>query len=99
MLTGAYETPEPGLPDQLFVKFSRNFDNELWDRGRYMMVSEAKFAVLSRTPGFPVTVPICLFADVAPESGTGLIITEYIPYGRNSVEGHYPQCMDYTVPE
>jgi hypothetical protein len=99
LLSLAYELPEPGLPEQLFIKFSRNFDNELWDRARFMMISEANFAVLSRSPGFPVTVPACLFADVESESGTGLIITECINYGLNGVEALYPKCMDYTVPE
>src|ERR1700751_4428355 len=46
LLTLAYELPEPNLPEQLFIKFSRNFDNELWDRARFMMISEANFAVL-----------------------------------------------------
>ncbi len=40
-----------------------------------------------------------LFADVDPESCTGLIITERISYGRNGIEALYPKCMDYTVPE
>jgi len=99
LLTVAYEVFEPELPEQLFIKFSRNFDNELWDRGRFMMISEANFAVLSRSPDFPVTVPACLFADVESESGTGLIITECINYGRNGIEALYPKCMDYTVPQ
>jgi hypothetical protein len=98
LLTLAYERPEPALPEQLFIKFSRNFDNELWDRARFMMISEANFAVLSRAPDFPVTVPACLFADVESKSGTGLIITECITYGRNGVEALYPKCMDYIVP-
>ncbi len=98
-LTLAYARPEPTLPEQLFIKFSRNFDNELWDRARFLMISEANFAVLSRSPDFPVAVPACLFADIEPESGTGLIITECIPYGCNGVEELYLKCMDYTVPE
>lgn len=99
LLTLVYEQPEPQLPEQLFIKFSRNFDNELWDRARFMMISEANFAVLSRSPDFPVAVPACLFADVESESATGLIITECISYGRNGVESLYPKCMDYLVPE
>jgi hypothetical protein len=99
LLTVAYELPEPDLPEHLFIKFSRNFDNELWDRARSMMISEANFAVLSRSPDFPVAVPACLFADVESQSSTGLIITECITYGRNGVEALYPKCMDYTVPE
>jgi hypothetical protein len=99
LLSLAYELPAPALPERLFIKFSRNFDNELWDRARFTMISEANFAVLSRSPDFPVTVPVCLFADVEPQSGTGLIITERITYGCNGVELLYPKCMDYTVPE
>jgi hypothetical protein len=99
LLTLAYESPAPDLPEQLFIKFSRNLDNELWDRARFLMISEANFAVLSRSPDFPVTVPACLFADVESKSGTGLIITECISYGRNGVEALYPKCLDYTVPE
>jgi hypothetical protein len=98
LLTLAYELPEPALSEQLFIKFSRNFHNELWDRARFLMISEANFAVLSRSPDFPVTVPACQFADVESESGTGLIITECITYGRNGVEALYPKCLDYTVP-
>jgi hypothetical protein len=99
LLTVAYDVPKADLPEQLFIKFSRNFDNELWDRARFMMISEANFAVLSRSPDFPVTVPACLFADIEPGSGTGLIITECITYGGKGVEALYPKCMDYIVPK
>lgn len=96
-LTLAYEFDEPDLPQALFIKFSRNFDDELWDRARHLMISEAHFAVLSRSPGFPVAVPRCLFADVEPVSGTGLIITERILYGEGSIEPLHPKCMDYRI--
>lgn len=99
ILRVAYDTPAAGLPEELFVKFSRNYDNELWDSARHHMVSEIAVAVLSRSPDFPVPVPAVLFADVDPETHTGLIISECIPYGRNGVEPHYPKCMDYAVPD
>ena len=99
LLTVAYERPEPGLPTRLFIKFSRHFEDELWDRGRFMMVSEVRFAVLSRRPGFPVPVPLCLFADVEEESATGLLITDCIPYGRDGVEPLHPKCLDHLLPE
>ncbi|WP_051683855.1 hypothetical protein [Blastococcus sp. URHD0036] len=99
LLTVAYEKPGPGLPEELFVKFSRNFDNELWDSGRHQLASEVAFAVLSRSPDFPVPVPLVLFADVDPETHTGLIVTECIPYGRDGVEPHHPKCLDYVVPD
>src|SRR5690349_9994850 len=44
---------QAAAPEHLFVKFSRNFASELEDRGRFMMASEARFAVLARD-GFPV---------------------------------------------
>ena len=99
LLTVAYDRPGPGLPNELFVKFSRNFDNELWDSGRQQMISEVAFALLSRSPDFPVPVPALLFADIDPESATGLIVTECITYGRNGVEPRYPKCLDYAVPD
>lgn len=99
LLTVAYESAQPDLPERLFIKFSRNFDDELWDRGRFMMVSEVNLAVLSRSPDFPVAVPACLFADVESNSATGLIITERIDYGQGNTEALYPKCMDYVVPE
>src|SRR3546814_10399196 len=97
LLTVAYERSGPGLPEQLFIKFSRNFDNELWDRARFLMISEANFAVLSRTPDFPVAVPTCLFADVESRSGTGLSISECIPYDRNGLDALNSKCMDYQA--
>ncbi|MCW2622506.1 MAG: hypothetical protein JWL64_2108 [Frankiales bacterium] len=99
LLTVAYDTPGPGLPEELFVKFSRNFDNALWDSGRHQMISEVAFAVLSRSPDFPVPVPAMMFADVDPETHTGLLVTECIPYGRDGVENLHPKCMDYDVPD
>ncbi|MCU1594025.1 MAG: hypothetical protein JWO12_1417 [Frankiales bacterium] len=99
LLKVAYDNPGAGLPEELFVKFSRNFDNALWDSGRQQMVSEVRFAVLSASTEFPVPIPTMLFADVEPETHTGLIITECIPYGRKGVEPHYPKCMDYAVPD
>lgn len=99
LLTVEYTSPGQAPPADLFIKFSRNFSEELRDRARFMMVSEARFAVLSRSPDFPVTVPACLFADVDPGSGTGLIITERIAFGSAGIEPHYPKCMDYSVPE
>ena len=99
LLTVAYERPIPGLPEELFVKFSRNFDNPLWDSARHLMDSEVRFAILSSSPDFPVPVPSLLFADIDLESHTGLMLTECITYGRNGVESLYRKCMDYHVPD
>lgn len=87
------------LPGDLFVKFSRDFDDVARDRGRTQMEFEVRFALLSRMPGFPIAVPRCLFADYHAPSGTGLLITERIPYGDNAIEPHYDKCTDYTMPD
>ncbi|MGE2688960.1 hypothetical protein [Mycolicibacterium pulveris] len=88
-----------GLPTDLFVKFSRDFDDAARDGGRTQMEFEVRFALLSRMPGFPITVPDCLFADYHAPSGTGVLISERIPYGANGIEAHYDKCMDYTMPD
>jgi hypothetical protein len=99
LLSVAYERPEPGLPTDLFVKFSRDFDDERRDTSRYMMESEVRFAMLSRMEGFPITVARCFYADFDPNSGTGILITERIGYGKGAVERHYGKCLDYVMPE
>ena len=98
-LSVAYEKPAPELHTDLFVKFSRDFDDEIRDRSRHMMNSEVRFAALSRTPGFPIAVPACLFADFHQESGTGILITERVAFGAGGIERHYPKCLDYEMPE
>lgn len=97
LVTVTYETPDPALPEELFVKFSRNFDNELWDSARHLMLSEITFALLSRGPDFPVPVPKLMYGDVDPETSTGLIITECIPYGRGNFQPRYYKCADYNI--
>lgn len=98
MLEVEYEVPAP-VPARLFVKFSRNFNDAIRDRSKHMMVSEVRFAALSRTPGFPIAVPQCLFADVHDESGTGLIIAECVGFGSGGIEPQCVKCMDYTLPD
>ncbi|GAB3101439.1 hypothetical protein G8770_14490 [Aestuariicella hydrocarbonica] len=99
VLNVAFASPEPNFPGELFIKFSRNFEDELRDSARFMMVSEAKFAAFTRNIDFPVTVPACLFADVEAETGTGLLISERILFGCKGLEPLYPKCMDYSVPQ
>jgi hypothetical protein len=97
-LSVAYEKPAPGLFTALFVKFSRDFDDAIRDRAKIQMESEVRFALLSRTPGFPIAVPTCLFADYHKESGTGILITQRVAYATEGVERHYEKCLDYTMP-
>lgn len=99
LLSVAYERHEDGLPQDLFVKFSRNFADPAMDRARFHMGPEVRFAALSRMPGFPVAVPACVFADFAAASGTGLLITERIAFGEGGIERQYEKCMDHAMPE
>jgi len=98
MLSVEYEKPQPGLHTDLFVKFSRDFDDEIRDRAKIQMELEVKFAALSRMPNFPIAVPRCYLADFHHESGTGILITQRIAFGENGVEPHYVKCMDYEMP-
>jgi hypothetical protein len=98
-LTVSYEKPAPGLHRELFVKFSRDFDNELRDHAKVQMASEIHFAAMSRASDFPVAVPACLFADHHGESGTGILITQRIAFGAGNIERHYEKCLDYEIPD
>jgi hypothetical protein len=97
MLAVAYERPDAGLHTELFVKFSRDFSDEIRDRSRHMMESEVRMAVLSRQPGFPVHVPKCYFADYHAASGSGILITERIAFGAGAIEPLHNKCMDYEM--
>ena len=93
-----YQQPQPGLHSELFVKFSRDFDNPIRDRGKTQMEPEVRFASLSRAPGFPITVPTVLFGDYHRQNGTGILITERIRLENNGIERHYHKCLDYEMP-
>ena len=88
LLSVTYARPDEGLPQDLFVKFSRNFADPEMDRSKFHMGPEIRFAALSRMPGFPVTVPPCLFADFSSQCGTGLLITARIGFGKDSAGGY-----------
>ncbi len=98
-LTVEYERPQQGLHTELFVKFSRDFDNPLRDRGKTQMEPEVRFAALSREPAFPIAVPSLLFGDYHRRTGTGILITERIQFGANGIERQYHKCLDYEMPE
>jgi hypothetical protein len=98
LLDVGYCTPHPDLRTELFVKFSRDFDNPLRDRGRTQMDSEVTFASLALAPQFPIVVPSTKFADYHRESGTGLLISERILFGNNGIERQYHKCLDYDMP-
>jgi hypothetical protein len=98
-LSVTYERDEPGLSRDLFVKFSRSFTDQTRDRVRYFMEPEVRLANLSRNPIFPIAVPKCIYADFHHASGSGVLITEQIPYGQGPVEPHHHKCMDHLLPE
>ncbi|MCW1427526.1 hypothetical protein [Novosphingobium sp. JCM 18896] len=97
LLSVAYAKPDPALHTDLFVKFSRAFDDPLRDNQRYEMEDEARFAALS-VGHFPIDVPACYFSDFHHESGTGMMITQCIPYGEGRNEPHYEKCLDWQMP-
>jgi hypothetical protein len=96
-LTVEYARTEPGLHTELFVKFSRDFDDERRDRQRWEMQSEVPFAALTRRPDFPIRVPTAYFADFHAGTGTGLMITERIAYGEGIIEPHRRKCLDHLT--
>ena len=91
-----YATPDPALHTELFVKFSRDFADPRRDWQRTEMKSEAPFMALSRLPGFPIRVPAAYFADYHDETGTGLVITEQVPYGEQRDRAAPPQVRSTT---
>ena len=98
VLSVDYDKAQPGLHTDLFVKFSRDFDNPARDRAKTQMEPEVRFASLSRAPGFPIAVPAVQFADYDRTTGTGILITERIRLGTNGIERQYHKCLDYEMP-
>ena len=98
LLSVEYENAAPGLHRDLFVKFSRDFDDAVRDRARFQMELETEFALLSRSPEFPIPVPACYFAEFERASGTGILITQRIAFGSGNIEPHYEKCLDYDMP-
>ncbi|OBA96299.1 hypothetical protein A5662_18095 [Mycobacteriaceae bacterium 1482268.1] len=99
LLDVAYGKPQPHLHAELFVKFSRDFDDPVRDHGRTQMETEVTFASLSLTPDFPIVVPRTQFADYHRETGTGILISERIRFGHNGIERQYHKCLDYEMPD
>lgn len=96
-LSVEYARPDPNLHTELFVKFSRDFTDPRRDHGRYEMEPEARFAPISRLPGFPISVPVAYFADYHHDSGTGLVITQRIAFGEGNIEPHRKKCLDHYL--
>ncbi|MGV0814984.1 hypothetical protein ABQF34_23720 [Mycolicibacterium boenickei] len=99
LLDVIYAYPVEGLSTELFVKFSRDFDDSRRDRGKSQMELEVAFGELSAHTQLPVTVPACLFADYHDASCTGMLLTERISFGRTGIEPHYDKCLDYRMPD
>ncbi|WP_372758476.1 hypothetical protein [Litorivivens sp.] len=99
LLVVDYKRPEPNLHNNLFVKFSRDFDNRRRDAAKVQMELEVRFALLSQLPDFPVVVPACYFADFHVQTGTGILITQCIPFGMDGVEPQYEKGLDHEMPD
>ena len=93
-LSVRYRRPAASLHTELFVKFSRDFDDPVRDRGRTQMEQEVRLAALALDEGFPIPVPRPQFADYHRESGTGILIAERIGFGANGIEPHYEKSLD-----
>lgn len=91
------ESGKGGVPTRLFAKFTREFGDPLRDLFSPVMDPEVRFALLSRRPGFPLSVPRCMFADYNAEHKSGLLITERIPYGSEGIEPALEKCVDYEL--
>ena len=99
LLSVEYDSASPELVKELFVKFSRDFDDERRDQGRGQMEREVLLALLSRDPAFPIAVPTCYFSDFHHASGTGILITQRVGFGEQEIEPLYPKCLDYQMPD
>jgi len=97
ILSVEYARPEPGLPTELFAKFSRDFGDPFRDRRRMELEAEVRLASLSRHPAFPVHVARPCFADFNHETGTGLLVTERIAFGSGNIEPLHRKCMDHEM--
>lgn len=97
LLSVEYDYAEANLSNDLFVKFSRDFTDGFRDRRRNELEAEIRLGVLSRMPDFPITVPAAYFGDFHRASGTGLIITEQIHFGRGGIEPVHPKCLDHEL--
>lgn len=86
LLSVAYQRAEPGLHSDLFAKFSRHFGDPFRDRRRHELDGEVRLASLSRLAAFPVAVAKPYFADFAQATGTGVLITQQIAFGREGIE-------------
>lgn len=98
LLRVEYDTPS-AAPTGLFVKFSRDSDDPIRDRGKTQVEAEVLFASLSRESGFPITVPAAVFADYHRDTGTGILASERIQLGSNGIERQYDKCVDYEMPD
>ena len=100
LLDVEYDRTGPALPTELFVKFSRDFDDPVRDHGRDPDgLRGAIRARCRRRRTFPIVVPSTQFADYHGESGTGILITERIAFGTGGIEPQYEKCLDNEMPD
>ena len=92
-----YRYPDRHADNQLFIKFSRDYDDPIRDQAKRQLEAEVKLGLISQQPGFPIAVPCCFFADYQHSSGSGLLITQCIPFGCDGVEPVHEKCLDYQL--
>jgi hypothetical protein len=97
LLTLRYAYDEPGLAHDLFVKFSRDFDDPIFDLRKQELEAEVRLASISRHPNFPIAVARAYFADHNRATGTGILITERIAFGENGIALPIPKCKDHLL--
>lgn len=98
-LSVQYANAATDLHTELFIKFSRDFADPIRDQAKDQLESEVRLALLSRSPGFPIVVPASYFADYHAASGTGLLITQSLPFGKQGLEPLYEKSLDYLMPD
>jgi len=96
-LSVTYERPDCNLHNDLFIKFQRDFQDPLRAVFAPWMAPEIRFALFSRQPNFPITVPKCYFADFHADSLSGVLITERIAYGHDGIERSPTKAADYEL--
>ena len=85
--------PQRGAADAAVREVHPSFGDPLRELFSPVMDPEARFALLSRRPDFPIAVPRCLFADYNAAHKTGLLITERLPYGEEGIERALEKCV------
>ena len=92
-----YRQSSAQLPDQLFIKFSRDFDEPIRDQARHQLGPEVRLGRLSNHPGFPIRVPSCYFGDFQSGDGSGILVSETVQFGEGDILPLFEKCQDEDI--